>query len=453
MTKKQFRLIALGVMVFSASITLAQTKQTKNENDVLPLDLETALHIATDQNPTIKIANLEIQRIDYSRKETIGSLLPNVSATGQYVNNVMKSVMFVPEAMAAMAGGKKYMELGYNNSYTASVSAALPLINFSLWESIKAKQYDIDLVLEQARASKIDMIKQVKDAYYTTLLAKSSLEVLEQSIANAKETLKSTKTAYEQGVVSEYDYIRASVQVNNLNPAYISAKNGVELSLLQLKMLLSLPANQELEIKETLESFSTNMSLLDLIADNTALDNNTEIKQIDLNIKNLQSKLKLVNSQHIPSLSAFAQYTYQTQADDFKFKDYNWVGSAQIGLQLSVPIFSGLSVVHQAKQTKIAIQELELQKNYVIDGMDLQVRSAIDNMKAAHEQLIANEDAISQAERGYEIAKVRYQTGTGTILELNDSELSMTQAKLNYQNSLFNFLTAQSNLDKVLGKE
>jgi outer membrane protein TolC len=311
----------------------------------------------------------------------------------------------------------------------------------------------MDIVLEQVRSSKIDMTKQVKDSYYMVLLAKASLDVLEQSITNAKETLKTTKAAYEQGVVSEYDYIRASVQVNNLNPAYIQAKNGVELAIMQIKMLLSLPANQEIDIKETLESFSTNISLLEMMESSATLDNNTEIKQLDLNIKSLQSKLKLVNSQHLPSLAAFGQYAYQTQADDFKFNDYKWVGSAQVGLQLSIPIFSGLSVVNQTKQAKIAIQELELQKSYVIDGMDLQIRSAIDNMKASNEQLIANQDAIAQAERGYEIAKVRYQTGTGTILELNDSELSMTQAKLNYQQSLYNFLTAQSNLDKVMGKE
>ncbi|MDR0790737.1 MAG: TolC family protein [Bacteroidales bacterium] len=451
MIKTKFGLIVLGLLSMTSTVALCQTNA--DGKDVLKLDLATALRIANDQNPTIKIAELEIERIDYSKKETLGALLPSLSASGQYVNNVQKPVMFLTGAMAALGQGKAYIEIGSTNSYQATVSAALPLINFSLWESIKSKQYDMDLVLEQSRASKVDMVKQVKDAYYTTLLAKSSLSVLEQSITNANETLKTTKAAYEQGVVSEYDYIRAQVQVNNLNPAYISAKNGVELATLQLKMIISIPANQAIVIDETLESFSTNISLLDLMEKNANLDNNTEIKQLDLTIKSLESKLKMINSQHLPSLSAFGQYTYQTQADDFKFSNYNWVGSAQVGLQLSIPIFSGMSVVNQSKQAKIAIRELELQKDYVIDGMDLSVRSAIDNMKAANEQLIATRDAIAQAERGYEIAKVRYQTGLGTILELNDSELSMTQTKLNYQQSLYNFLTAQSNLDKVMGKE
>lgn len=431
-----------------------QTGYSQQANqEPLNLDLTTALKIAHDNNPTIKIAELEIQRVDYSKKEAMGNLLPSLSASGQYTNSIMKSVMFMPESFSAMMGGQKYMEIGYKNSYTGTVSAALPLVNFSLWEQIKSKQNEIDLILEKARASKIDMTKQVKDAYFAVLLAKNSLKVLERSINNAKETLKTTETSFEQGVVSEYDLIRAKVQVSNLNPTYISAKNGLELAILQLKMILSLPQDQEIVFLENLEDFSDRIISVSAAESERAANNNSDIRQLDLNIASLQHSLRMVNSQHLPSLSAFGQYTYQTQAEDFKFADYNWVGSAAIGLQLSIPIFNGRTVVNKAKQLKISLQELELQKQYASDGIELQIQAAINSMKAAQEQLLVNKDAISQAERGYEIAKVRYQTGSGTILELNDSELSMTQANLNYQQSLYDFLTAQTNLEKVLGKE
>lgn len=433
---------------------ISQVGHAQQESQAtLNLDLTTALKIAHDNNPTIKIAELEIQRVDYAKKEALGNLLPSLSASGQYTNSIMKSVMFMPESFSAMMGGQKYMEIGYKNSYTGTVSAALPLVNFSLWEQIKSKQNEIDLILEQARASKIDMTKQVKDAYFAVLLAKNSLKVLERSINNAKETLKTTQTSFEQGVVSEYDLIRAKVQVNNLNPTYISAKNGLELAILQLKMILSLPQDQEIVFVENLEDFSDRIISVSAAESERAANNNSDIRQLDLNIVSLKHSLRMINSQHLPSLSAFGQYSYQTQADDFKFADYNWVGSAAVGLQLSIPIFNGRTVVNKAKQLKISLQELELQKQYASDGIELQIQSAINSMKAAQEQLLVNKDAINQAERGYEIAKVRYQTGTGTILELNDSELSMTQANLNYQQSLYDFLTAQTNLEKVLGRE
>ena len=452
--RKKFLQRVGNLSMFLCLLGFSHATFAQQEKDsVLNLDLATALKIAHDNNPTIKIAELEIQRVDYSKKEALGNLLPSLSASGQYTNNIMKSVMFMPESFSQMMGGQKYMEIGYKNSYTGSISAGLPLVNFSLWEQIKSKQCEIDLILEQARASKIDMTKQVKDAYFAVLLAKNSLKVLERSINNAKETLKSTEAGFEQGVVSEYDLIRAKVQVNNLNPSYIAAKNGLELAVLQLKMILSLPQEQEIVFLENLEDFSDRIVSVTDAESERAVNNNSELRQLDLNIMSLQHNLKMVNSQHLPSLSAFGQYTYQTQAEDFRFSEYNWVGSAAVGLQLSIPIFNGRTVVNKAKQLKISLQELQLQEQYASDGIDLQIQSAINNMKAAQEQLSVNKDAISQAERGYEIAKVRYQTGSGTILELNDSELSMTQANLNYQQSLYDFLTAQTNLEKVLGRE
>lgn len=452
--RKKFLQRVGNLSMFLCLLGFSHATFAQQEKDsVLNLDLATALKIAHDNNPTIKIAELEIQRVDYSKKEALGNLLPSLSASGQYTNNIMKSVMFMPESFSQMMGGQKYMEIGYKNSYTGSISAGLPLVNFSLWEQIKSKQCEIDLILEQARASKIDMTKQVKDAYFAVLLAKNSLKVLERSINNAKETLKSTEAGFEQGVVSEYDLIRAKVQVNNLNPSYIAAKNGLELAVLQLKMILSLPQEQEIVFLENLEDFSDRIVSVTDAESERAVNNNSELRQLDLNIMSLKHNLKMVNSQHLPSLSAFGQYAYQTQAEDFRFSEYNWVGSAAVGLQLSIPIFNGRTVVNKAKQLKISLQELQLQKQYASDGIDLQIQSAINNMKAAQEQLSVNKDAISQAERGYEIAKVRYQTGSGTILELNDSELSMTQANLNYQQSLYDFLTAQTNLEKVLGRE
>ncbi len=449
--KKQTRIIS--ALFFSLAFVGMFSAKAQDSGEVLNLNLQTALSIAQDNNPTIKIAEMEIKRVDYSKKEAIGNLLPNLSATGQYTNNVMKSVMFMPASMSAAFGGKSYMEIGYKNSFTGTISAGMPLINFSLWEQIKSKQTEMDLILEQARASKIDMAKQVKDAYFNILLAEASLKVLEQSINNAKETLKTVKTSYEQGLASEYDYLRAQVQVNNLNPSYISAKNGVDLAKLQLKMLLSLPMDQEISVTEVLSDYEDNVALLDQYEKDRATEYNSTLRQLDLNIKSLQHTLKMTKYQHLPSLSAFGQYAYQTQAEDFKFQDYKWVSSAAVGLSLSIPIFSGNTIINQSKQVELAIKELQYQRDYVSEGQNLQVVAALDNMRAANEQLLANKEAISQAERGYDIAKVRYNTGTGTILELNDSELALTQSRLNYQQALYNYMSALSSLEQVLGKE
>lgn len=451
--KKKTRILSYLILSFSLVSCMVTQAQDNTQQGVLHLDLKTCIKIAHDNNPTLKIANLEIQRVDYAKKEAIGSLLPNVSATGQYTNNIMKSVMFMPASMRTMMNGASYMEIGYKNSYTGTVSASLPIINFSLWENIKAKQGQIDLILEQSRSSNIDMSKSVKDAYYSILLAKASLKVINQSIDNANEVLKTTKTGFEHGTTSEYDYLKAQVQVNSLTPNLISAKSGVELAELQLKMLLSLPENQAIEITETLEDYQEDISLLEDYSSQKAYTNNSELRQLDLQISNMQHTLKMTKYQHIPTLSGFGQYVYQTQAEDFKFNDYNWVSSAAIGLQLNIPIFSGNTIINQTKQTEIALRELQLQRDYLSDGTNLQVTSALSNMRTAKEKLLVNKETITQAQKGYDIAKVRYASGSGTILELNDSELQLTQAHLNYQQSIYDYLSAKADYEKAIGME
>lgn len=438
----------IGLLIL---LSFAAVNLFAQNNIDLELDLNTSLKIAMDNNPNIKIAELEIQRVDYSRKEAIGALLPSVNAQGSYTDNVMKQVMFMPESFAALMGGQRFLEMGYKNSYTGAISAQLPLVNFTIWQNLKNKQTEIDLIIEKTRASKIEMRKQVKDAYFTLLLTKSSLNVLEKSYSNALETLKNIENSYKQGVVSEYDYIRAQVSVNNLNPTLINARNSLDLAKMQLKMILSLPSNINIIVNEELDTYSNKIHSVNTLDINNALVENTELKQMDLNIISLRNQLKLINTQHLPSLTATGNYIYQTQSEDFKFKDYHWVSSASIGLNLNIPLFAGMTKINQAKQVKISINALELQKDYLKEGMSLSVQAAVNSMNAAKEQLIANKDAIKQAQRGYEIAKVRYEVGTGTLLELNDSELSMTQSNLNYQQSLYNYLSAQANLEKVMG--
>ncbi|MFA5541534.1 MAG: TolC family protein [Bacteroidales bacterium] len=438
----------IGLLIL---LSFAAVNLFAQNNIDLELDLNTSLKIAMDNNPNIKIAELEIQRVDYSRKEAIGALLPSVNAQGSYTDNVMKQVMFMPESFAALMGGQRFMEMGYKNSYTGAISAQLPLVNFTIWQNLKNKQTEIDLIIEKTRASKIEMRKQVKDAYFTLLLTKSSLNVLEKSYSNALETLKNIENSYKQGVVSEYDYIRAQVSVNNLNPTLINARNSLDLAKMQLKMILSLPSNINIIVNEELDTYSNKIHSVNTLDINNTLAENTELKQMDLNIISLRNQLKLINTQHLPSLTATGNYIYQTQSENFKFKDYHWVSSASIGLNLNIPLFAGMTKINQAKQVKISINALELQKDYLKEGMSLSVQAAVNSMNAAKEQLIANKDAIKQAQRGYEIAKVRYEVGTGTLLELNDSELSMTQSNLNYQQSLYNYLSAQANLEKVMG--
>lgn len=445
------RSVACGLLATGFSGVLhAQTSSTTH--DTLRLSLDSAIVLALDQSPTVKIADLEVERVRYGEKEVWGNVFPSLNGSFQYTNNVMKPVMFMPEGFAAMMGGRRFMEIGYKNSLNAGLSAGLPIINFALWENIKSKQLEMDLILEKARSSRLEMKKSVRDAYYKLLMAIYSAKVLQDTYDNANKTLKHTEDAYTQGAVAEYDFIRAQVQVGNLKPNLISASQGVELAAMQLKILLGIDLNIPIVLTEQWEQFEQHL-LSSVPSQPPSPSNNTNLRQMDLNIRLSQNKLNLIKTQYLPTLTAFGQIGYQTQSEDFKISEYQWVSSASIGFQLSLPIFSGFTRHHRYQQMKIGLKELEYQRKLTEDNLTLAMQAALNNMKAAQEQIFSTKNAVTQAERGAEIANLRYEVGTGTILELNDSEMALLQAKLNYTQAIYNYMNAKNNYETLISNE
>jgi outer membrane protein TolC len=189
---KFFLPLVLSLLVFSAK-TMAQEEAG---NDTLYLSIGEAVEIALSDNPGIKVADKEITKVDYSRKEAWAGLIPSVSAEGSYNRNVKKPVMFLSEDMAAGFGGNTTIEIGSDNSYSGAITAAMPLFNMSLFRNIQMTEVQMESALESARQSRINMISEVKKAYFNCLLANDSYNVMKRSIRNARENYDNIKKFY-----------------------------------------------------------------------------------------------------------------------------------------------------------------------------------------------------------------------------------------------------------------
>lgn len=445
--KNWFRSIALAVLVFPGSLGIAQNNNQQNE--FLELTLNKAIEIALSDNPMIRIADKEVQRVDYSRKETRSALIPSLTGEGMYTRNFNKPVIFMPEGLFGPGTGGA-IEMGYDNSYTGTLSASLPLFSLSLYQNIKISEHDMALALESARASRVNMIAEVRKAYYTMLLANDSYQVMSKSVENANDNLRNVKNLFSQGMVAEYDVIRSEVQVRNLTPTLVQAENGVRLSEMMLRVLLGIDQKVTIKVTDALGQYHHD-GLFAANADYN-LTENTDLRQLDLQMERMQTQFKLVRSQRYPTLAAFSQYQFVSQANDFQFSNYKWAKPFIAGIQISIPIFRGGAINYQEKQVKIAREQISVQRDYLNRNLELQVRNAYTNMQKAFEQIESSKVGVNQAERGYSIAKTRYQTGSGTLLELNDSEIALTQAKLNLNQAMFDFLSAEADYFKIIGR-
>ena len=427
--------------VMMAAICLCAMGATAQEK--LALTLEQAIEIALSDNPTIQVAEQTVQLKKISNKETVMGLLPEASLAGSYTRTIKKQTM-------VMMGQK--IEIGIPNQYQGGLSVSLPIFAPTLYKSMKLTKTDVALAVEQARSSKQDLVNQVTKAFYQTLLAQDSYAVLEKSFAQSEENFRIVNAKFEQGRVSEFDKISAEVQMRNLKPSVISARNAVELSKLQLLVLMNIEPETEFELIGSLKDYEECVYTGILTADTNSLKENSALKQMDMNVKMLQQTLSLNKQNFAPMVALQFNYMYTCMTDNFKFKDYEWNPYSNVSLSVSVPLFK-YSNFSNMKKTNIQIGQLMQNRDYTARQLAMQQQSYLNSMAASAEQVSSNKEAITQAEKGRAIAEKLYEVGRGTILELNSAEVALTQAQLTYAQSIFDYLSAKADLDKLQGKE
>ena len=164
----------------------------------------------------------------------------------------------------------------------------------------------------------------------------------------------------------------------------------------------------------------------------------------------MNTSLKLVKASSCPTLAVTGNGQYSAMSNDFNF---TWFPYVVVGLSLNVPILSWVGTSYKIKQTKISIANLEEQKKYVENNLRVSVNSSLTNMRNAIADMASNKETMTQAETAYNIVKKQFDIGMTTWLDLNSAELALTQSRLLYHQSIYNFLTAKSELEAVTGAE
>ena len=421
--------------------------------DTITVSLPKALEIALSESPTIKVANKEVQRVNYSKKERLGGLFPSVSLSGAYQRAIKKQKMFF--SFPGMPANPDGIEVGQDNTFTGGISASLPIISPTLWATINMSELELELAEESARSSKISLYNQVTKAYYGILLTQDSYNVIKRSYENSNENARIIYNKFKQGTVSEFEWIRADVQARNILTSVVSAENAVNLSKLQLMILMGIDMNTEIKVEGKLADFESVMYSEVLNIDASKLDKNSDLKQFEIQMKQLAQTEKIHKSSLLPTLGASLNYQYMSYANDSNTfnADQYWFPTSTLGLQLTIPLFQGGAKHYKSKQLKIQREELDLQQENLKRSLQLQTISQMNNIKNALKKIESNKESLRQAEKGLSISQKMYEVGMATFLDLNNADLNYRNAGLAYNQSIYDFLSSKADLEKLLGKE
>jgi len=443
------------ILISSICLLFMANAQAQHTQDTIQVTLPQAIEIGMSESPTIKIANKEMERVDYSKKSAWYALIPNVEGSAQY------SKFLVPTKMSMMG---QIMDSPTDFNSTIGLSVSLPLFAPALWHNIKMTTIEMQAATEKANASKVNLRNEITKAYYNVLVVQDSYKVLKDGYALAQKNYEIAKKRYDTGMLAAYDYISAEVQLNNLIPNILQAENGIEQAKTYLKILMGLNVSIPMKTLSKLSDFEKEVVEVKTPMD-FSLAKNPDLRQLDVTTQQLQRTLKLQQSQKLPMLAAFGQMGYTgtgNNATNLSFggmpiqvdASNEWyTQGVVVGLQLKVPLTGIFTNTPKEKQLKIQSEEIEIQREQAKNSLQLQATSALDKMNKAVKQVDAARKSVVLSEKAYTISSKRYENGAGTMVELQNASLAITQSHLSYYQSISDYLSAKADLEKILGEE
>ena len=476
-------LLGLLAMPLASEPDQPQVKAAQEDTSLVVLTLEDALKVAMSENISVKVADREIQRTEYAKKGAYAALYPQIDGQLAYQRTIKKQVMYMdggfdiagmmapivsplygkhpdlpnPFAVAGSDSGSESsndgISVGRWNNWSGGVTASMPIVNVQLWESLKISGDEVELAIEKARSSRLDMVTEVKNAFYTVLFAKETNKVYEQVYENARKNLEVTEMRYNAQKASEMDLARAKTTMANAVPDVYNSRNAVGLALWRLKAVMGVDLDYNMDVSGKLEDFSEQMFYDIHQHDDPDLSRNTSLRQLGIQIEELAKTVKLNQYAYIPSLAVAFNYTYSSMTNDFNFKEFKWTPYSYVGLSLNIPIFSGFKRLNNVRQSKVQYEEVKLQRTDLERQLRIAIRSAISTMETSMNSYYSAQSAVESAQKAYDISETSYAVGRSTLIELNGSLVALAQAQLAEFQAIYSFLSAKAELEKQLGMD
>lgn len=410
------------------------------------MSLDECIATALSQSPTIRVADLELTRYDYSRKETLASLLPKFDFALSYQRSIELQTIRMD-----MGGQSQQLKMGSDNTWNTGFTASMPIIAPTLWKSLSLSSTQILQAAESARTSRLQTVNAVSQAYYSLMLALASREVILSNYETARLNAELYAKRFAQGTASEYDVLRANVQVTNLEPDLLQSDIAINRCKLQLCVLMGLDTDVDITPSTTLESMESAMR--PAAGMSYPLDANPSLRSLDLSRRLAADNTTLKKTAFLPTLGASFNINWLSLSNGSPFKNQHFNPYSNVGLQLQVPIFSGGSRWFALKQAKVQQAELDLQREDLINSLRMQVDLAVEDMDRQARQVVSSRRGVAQAEKARSIMQKSFEIGAATYLELRDSEVAEMSARLVHLQAIHSWLSASSELDLLLGNE
>ena len=425
---------------------------TINAQDVR-LSLDEALQLAMEKNKSLKVKSHE----EEFRKEEVtlsrANMLPSINASANYAYYFDRQVIFMPGVFTGNDSEPVVdVAVGGKNTFNTYVSLSQPVLNESARRQIKASKIQSAIGGLDTKDFRSNLTLEVSTVYLRSLLIHESIKLNKQSLDRNNRSLANSRSLYAQGKSLKIDTLRNFIVVENLKATILHLENQHKVSLVNLKQMLGLEANQEVTLSDSLRhDFEARYFAAEPTSYNEAFQNRPDIQQKQLFIELNKNILSQSRSMRMPTVSLVGAYQIQAQADNLKFDSYKWPKTSFVGLQANIHLFSGNRINTKIRQSAIQLEKSEIEYTDAKDNAQTQIVTLENNLKEVFQRLAIQKKTVEAAQMNFTIVNDRYKNGLSSRLELSDAELVLTDAKMNQLYSIFNVKIAKLQLDKALG--
>lgn len=442
-----------------------------------PVVLSEAVGLALERNRDILDSEYQVEVAENQVSEAWSNVFPSLDLQSSFTRNVAPQVSFLPAQIfnpQAPEGEFIPIQFGADNIWNMSLNAEQPLFQPGVFVGVGAASRFRGLQREGLRSRKQDIVTQVRVAFFDLLLAQEEVRLTANSLRRVRQSLSETQAMNRAGLVGDYDVLRLEVEVANLEPNLRRAENRQTAMRRTLLMQLNYSVDATFEAAGTLAELNLadfagnspeNQDILrfsgvgqsfdvdDVVT--SGLAGRSDLRQLELTEDLRTAELRVEQAEYLPKVTAFGLYgvaAQQNGSPDFFGTSAQRGTTKQVGLRVSFPIFSGFRRDARIDQKRAALRQAEVQSRVGRDQAVVQLHNLVDGVNEAFERAKGQGLAVRQARRGYEIASAQYREGLGSQLELTDAEVALRQSEFNYAQAVYDYLTAQAQLDQAAGK-
>jgi len=441
-----------GLRVFLIMTAACAVSGAAAEEAPLKLSLAEAVERALEVDETFLGAKEDVAEAKASITEAKSALYPKLTLDASATRMIGLPTVLIKANSLGPGFPPEDIEFSAANeeNITAGLTAVQPLYQGGRdWTAYGAAKSYYSLADENLRQAEGDTVYAVAKAYYDAVLADEAVGVANTGVAVASSHVQATEDRYDAGLVSEYDVLRARVELTNLETAQRRAEDARSASLRYLLTLLNMPPDSEVALTDRLAYDLEVYDLGDSLA--AAEDKRPELAQLELARQLAEDNVKIARAGDNPSLFFTASYSDYANAFSLDFAD-QWRHQGMLNLALSWPIFDGFATRSGVSKARSELYKTELNKARLAEGVDMEVRVAFDAVKTAEATVRSQKENVNLAERGLEIAQARYEAGLMSNLEVLDAQAALTQARLGYYDSLHGYALAKLNMRRARGE-